>query len=370
LSTGSRFTRRSFNASALATFSALRTRPAAARTREDRVAEHLAEMLMLGFSGWTTWSRSAAILADHIDAGRVRGIVLVKENVGTEKELSELIQSFRSARSRPLIAIDHEGGAVQRLTDRHHCTPLPSARIVAQTLSPAQAQDLYAKAGAEIAALGFNLNLGPVVDLHDAANPAIGHHNRAFDADPAKVSDYARAFIDGFAQARVHCALKHFPGHGRSREDSHGGLPDITATWSETELEPYAALIANGRAQIVMGGHLRLATIEKDAVPTTLSPAVTTGLLRNKLGFRGVIVTDDLDMTPVKAIGDRRAAVIKAIAAGNDILMIRNAFFPDFDLPNAIVRWVCDAIDRGLLREDSLAESAERVRNLKRLFAA
>jgi len=370
LPTESRFTRRSFNAAALATFSALRTRSAAAQTREARVAEHLAEMLMLGFSGWTTWSRTAAILADHIDTGRVRGIVFVKENVGTEGELSALIQSFKNARSRPFIAIDHEGGAVQRLTDRHHCTLLPPARIVAETLTPPQAQALYAKAATEIAALGFNLNLGPVVDLHDAANPAIGRYKRAFDADPAKVSVYAQAFIDGCAQAHVHCALKHFPGHGRSREDSHGGLPDITSTWSETELEPYASLIASGRARIVMGGHLRLATIEKEAVPTTLSPAVNIGLLRNKLGFQGIILTDDLDMAAVRSVGDRRVAVIKAIAAGNDILMVRNAFFPDFDLPNTVVRWVCDAIDRGLLREDTLAESAERVRNLKRTFAS
>jgi hypothetical protein len=203
-------------------------------------------------------------------------------------------------------------------------------------LSPAQAQDLYAK----------------------AANPAIGHYNRAFDADPAKVSDYAWAFIDGFAQARVHCALKHFPGHGRSREDGHGGLPDITATWSETALESYAALIANGRAQIVMGGHLRLAIIEKDAVPTTLSPAVTTGLLRNKLGFRGVIVTDDLDMTPVKAIGDRRAAVIKAIAAGND---------PD-DPQRLLSRFRSAERDRplGLRRDRSRPAAGRQCRRIRR----
>ena len=370
MSAKKRITRRSFNAAALATFGALRTRPATAQAREDRVAEHLGEMLMLGFSGWTTWSRTAARLADHVRAGRVGGIVLVKANVGTESELSALLETFRNARSQPLIAIDHEGGVVQRLTDRHHCTPLPSARRVAQTLSPPEAQALYAKAGAEIARLGFNLNLGPVVDLYDPANPPVGQHNRAFDADPAKVSTYGQAFIDGFAQARVHCALKHFPGHGHSREDSHGGLPDITTTWSETELEPYATLIANGRARIVMGGHLRLATIEKEAVPTTLSAAVTTGLLRDKLGFQGVILTDDLDMTPVKVVGDRRAVLIKAIAAGNDILMIRNAFFAEFDLPQAAVRWVCETIDRGQLREERLAESAERIRSLKRSFAA
>jgi beta-N-acetylhexosaminidase len=270
----------------------------------------------------------------------------------------------------PLIAIDHEGGSVQRLKAKQGFTRLPQALAVAQTLSPDQARSLYAQAASELAALGFNLNLAPVVDLHDPANPPIGQFGRAFASDPETVASYAEAFIDGFASADILCAPKHFPGHGHSSADSHYGLPDITSTWSEKELDPYARLIADGRAKIIMGGHLRLKTIEREALPTTLSRAATHGLLREKLSFRGVIMTDSLDMDAVLGFVSRRDAVIKAIAAGNDLLMIKNVGLFDPYLPQNVVSWIRDAIDKGLLRESDIANSANRVRELKQQLAS
>jgi beta-N-acetylhexosaminidase len=217
--------------------------------------------------------------------------------------------------------------------------------------------------------VGFNLNLAPVVDLHDPANPPIGQFGRAFASDPATVAAYAEAFIDGFSSANILCAPKHFPGHGHSRGDSHFELPDITSSWSEQELEPYERLIADGRAKIIMGGHLRLATIEREPIPTTLSYAVTHGLLREKLGFRGVIMTDSLDMDAVLGTLSRRDAVIKAISAGNDILMIKNVGLFDPFLPQNVVAWVRDAIEEGALRECEIADAAERVRKVKQEIA-
>jgi beta-N-acetylhexosaminidase len=143
-----------------------------------------------------------------------------------------------SAKGTPLIAIDHEGGSVQRLTERHGVSRLPAAQSVTASLSPDRARALYAQAGSEIARLGFTLNLAPVVDLHDPTNPAIGHFGRSFDDDPARVLAYARAFVDGFADAGVLCALKHFPGNGHILGDSHRGPADgftgQSGTWSPT----------------------------------------------------------------------------------------------------------------------------------------
>jgi beta-N-acetylhexosaminidase len=348
----------------------------------SNLASNVGEMLMLGFAGNSVDSPSAQRLADHIEAKRVRAVVFVKENVGSREEVSRLVQLF-SAKSTPLIAIDHEGGFVQRLGERHGFTTIASARAIAATLSVREAQAVYEKAATELASLGFNVNLAPVVDLHDPDCPEIGRYDRAFASDPATVAAYAEAFIDGFASTGIQCALKHFPGEGHSRIDTHHSLSDITATWSEQDIEPYLRLFATNRARIVMCSHVRLEKIEKKPIPITLSSAAVRGFLREKLGFPGVIMTDDLDMAATGGIIDpwrrllaktlgisgpareRRETVIRAIAAGNDLLMIRNASGFDADLPQKVTSWVQEAIDEGTLNEGRIAESAERVRRLK-----
>jgi beta-N-acetylhexosaminidase len=332
----------------------------------DPIATHIAEMLMLCFWGSTTRSISALLLANHLSAGRIGGVVFDKSNVGSREDVAELINLFSSsARTVPLIAIDHEGGSVQRLDKKRGFSTLPSARTVAQTLSVDEARDLYSRAAEEFAALGFNLNLGPVVDLYDRENPAIGRFGRAYDSDPATVVAYADAFIDAFSSAKVLCSPKHFPGQGLARGDSHWDLPDITRTWSERELEPYARLIESGRARIIMGGHVLLSTMEREPVPTTLSRAVTHGLLRERLGYEGVVLTDSLDMFGVAKIVSRKEAVLKAISAGNDLLMIKNVVPFDPFLPQNVVTWIREAIESGALNERDIVESADRIRKLK-----
>lgn len=332
----------------------------------DPIAADLGEMLMLGFSGKTTLSISARILAWHLAAKRVGGAFFVKDNVGSRDDLLSLTRLFRrDGQNQPLIGIDHEGGTVQRLTPALGFTRLPSAQTVAETLSIPDATSLYAKAAREMAAAGFNLNFAPVADLYDPLNPPIGRFGRAFSANPERVGAYATAFIDGFQTAGILCSPKHFPGHGHSREDSHVDLPDITKTWTEADLIPFSTLIGNGRAKIIMGGHLRLSTLEPREVPVTLSANAIDGLLRSKLHFEGVVLTDDLDMNSVRQIADRRHAVVQAIAAGNDLLMIKNVV--DFDpfLPQNAVAWVRDAINRNVLAETRIAQSAARIRALK-----
>lgn len=348
---------------------ALRGVPSVSQTG-SALQDRVSELLLMGFSGTAPDSLSAKNLADHIGNGRVGGVVFVKDNVGTRDEVAGLVQLFGTAgRNRTIIAIDHEGGAVQRLTEAHGFTRLPAAWTVARTCAPADARALYARAGHELAALGFNLNLAPVVDLHDPDNPAIGRFGRAFSTDPAEVVAYAEAFIEGFASAGVRCALKHFPGEGKSHEDSHDDLPDISATWSKRDLEPFRALIARGQVTAVMSGHVRLAAVDPDPVPVTLSAKAITGLLRTTLGFDGLTLTDDLDMAAVSGVGDRRSAVIRALGAGNNLLMLRNRHRFDPELPNTVAAWVEDAIRKGDLSERLIADSAERVRRFRRTLA-
>jgi beta-N-acetylhexosaminidase len=335
--------------------------------RSSSLASDIGEMLMFGFAGNTIDSSSARILATHIAAGRVGGVFFVKANVGSREDVLALVRLFSSG-STPLIAIDHEGGFVQRLGTQHGFTAIPTARSIAAGFSVGQARSLYAKAAAELSAIGFNLNLAPVVDVDDPSSPAIGHFERAFDSDPLKVATYAEAFIEGFNCAGIQCVLKHFPGGGHSRSDSHRSLPDITATWLEQELEPYSQIIASGRASVIMSGHLHLGRIDKNPIPIALSQAAITGMLRGKLGFSGVAMTDDLDMVPVSSLMERGAAVIRAIAAGNDLMMIGNSAEFDPRLPQKIADRVQQAIREGGLSENRVAESADRVRKLKRML--
>jgi beta-N-acetylhexosaminidase len=320
-------------------------------------------MLMLGWSGSTTQSFSALVLARHLAAGRAGGVFFVKENVGSLQDVQSLLRLF-TATATPLIAIDHEGGWVQRLTERHGVSRLPSARSVAASLSPDRAKTLYARAGSEIARLGFTLNLAPVVDLHDHDSPAIGHFDRAFDDDPVRVLAYARAFVDGFAEAGVLCAIKHFPGDGHAHADTHHGLA-LGSNWSERELAPYAQLIAAGRARLIMVGHAHIPSLEPRPVPVSLSEAVMSALLRQRLGFNGVAITDDLDMLAVSSLMPRKEAVIKAISAGNDLVMIRNVDNFDPELPRTVVAWVQEAIAAGTLSRTQIAQAADRVRALR-----
>lgn len=335
----------------------------------DPIAAAVADMLMIGFHGTTRRSPTARLLAAQLRAGRVGGVFFVLQNIGTRADVAGLVRLFGGADppgAAPMLAIDHEGGTVQRLVAAHGFTPLPCARDVAATMTPAAARAIYAQAGRELRALGFTINLAPVVDVDDPANPAIGVFGRSFGTDPERIAAYAAAFVDGFDEAGVRCAVKHFPGHGRSRGDSHSGPADISADWSEAELVPFRRLIESGRAAMVMGGHLRLDRLEPSGAPSSMSAAITTGLLRGRLRFAGVTVTDDLDMDAVAGLMGRQEAVVGAIAAGNDLLVIKNLFRFDPLLPRRAVSWVRAAIRDGRLTDRQVLDAAGRIRALRR----
>jgi beta-N-acetylhexosaminidase len=337
----------------------------------DKLAVAVGELLLIGFYGATSASPSARLLARQARRGQVGAVFFVHQNIGTAEETADLLRLFRVGATGPLLAIDHEGGVVQRLTRAHGLTRVPAARDVAARMSPAEARSLYAQAGRELAERGFAINLGPVLDVDEPDNPAIGVFGRAYSTDPETIAAYAQAFVEGFASAGVLCAAKHFPGHGRAVGDSHDGAADISATWTEAELEPFARLLASDHAPpMMMTGHLRLDPVDPAGLPATISAPIVTGLLRGRLGYRGVVVTDDLDMGAVSHIMGRKEAVVAAIAAGSDLLMIKNLFGYDPLLPQRAVSWVRTAIARGRLSEAQVMESAERMRAIRRLSAA
>ncbi|MFD4686301.1 glycoside hydrolase family 3 protein, partial [Streptomyces sp. NPDC058461] len=303
--------------------------------------------------------------AELIDRYRVGGIIYFTwaHNTRDPLQIADLSNGLqRAALSRPrglplLISTDQEHGIVARVGAP--ATLLPGAMAVGAGGSRADARTLGRVAGRELRAMGIRQDYSPVADVNvNPANPVIGV--RSFGADPDAVAALAAAEIRGYQDAGIAVAAKHFPGHGDTAVDSHTGFPVIThsrAEWERLDAVPFRAAVAAG-ADSVMTGHLLVPALDDSGDPATLSRPIVTGLLRERLGYDGVVVTDALDMAGVRTkYGDDRVPVL-ALKAGVDQLLNP----PKLDLAwNAVLRAVRD----GELTEARLEESVLRVLRLK-----
>jgi beta-N-acetylhexosaminidase len=336
-----------------------------------RLEPRLGQLLLVGFRG-TTLGGNAELDA-LLCRARTGGILLFGRNIVDAAQVAALTAAS-AARAAAcggaplLIAVDAEGGRVMRLS--------PAAGYVA-TLSHKDLGDgndfalteLEARRiGGMLRAAGINWNLAPVVDVgYNPANPVIVGSGRSFSADPALVAAQARAFITGLRSAGVLSALKHFPGHGSSFADSHLGFVDVTDTANPAlELAPYRRLFAEQAVDSVMTAHVFNRYLDA-TYPATLSRRTITGLLRRKLGWSGVVVSDDLRMGAIEQHYGMEEAVTLTLDAGVDVLLIADDRLPD-GRSAAIV--ALDAI-RAALREGRLSVATVdaalgRVERLKR----
>ncbi|MEW5423732.1 glycoside hydrolase family 3 N-terminal domain-containing protein [Amorphus sp. 3PC139-8] len=348
--------------------------PAAPAPSDVALERMIGQLLVVGFSGSSSGSASAAAVRDDLAAGRVGGVLFLRHNVSSAANVKRLAADFQAASgSTPaLLMIDQEGGKVQRLTASMGFPSTPSAAYVAKHYSPGEAQTLYRKMADALKAWGFNVNLAPVADVAvNPANPVIAKADRAFSSDPAVVAAYDEAFVKAHRAAGVAASLKHFPGHGSSAGDSHNGAVDITKTWSKAELIPYRTLISDGVADLIMVGHLRLARPGYgDTLPASISPAVIQGLLRDQLCFKGVVMTDDLIMRAIRNRMSAVDAVVAALKAGNDIAVVSGDGSTGSDFPQKAIAAVAAAAAEDPAFRQSLAQSYARVMALKRKVGA
>ena len=300
----------------------------------------IGQMIMVGFKGTQPGDPWPTKLIGQIAAGKVGGVLFLGRNVASREAVRALNEAFMGAGAIPvLLALDQEGGIIERLTWRVGFLELPSARDMAKTESVAKAGELYAGLAKALRDWKFNLNLGPVVDVDvNPDNPIIGGLGRSFSADPAKVTAYGSAFIKGHHANGMLTALKHFPGHGSSRDDSHKGFVDVSRTWTPAELAPYRDLISAGLVDMVMTGHLyiELLAAQDSKLPASLS-GIAVDLLRNDLGFQGVVISDDMEMKAIEADYSVEEAAIAAVRAGTNILVYSNYANPRPDLPDTII---------------------------------
>src|SRR2546426_4672231 len=280
------------------------------------------QLMSVAFHGTKITSSLEAMIRDR----GVGGVILYSENftdaAGLARLVADLDQIARDAKSLPLFfEIDQEGGPVIRLNKG--ATILPGQMALAATADPERSVRMAATiSAAELRALGVNWNFAPVAAVkEEPTNPIIS--NRWFSSDPARVSSLVNAAVQTYAAAGFFCCAKHFPGHGSTTTDSHTGLPQIEAdraTLDRVELPPFRAAIAAG-VPAIMSAHIVVPALDPTPeLPVTLSKTVMTDLIRNTLGFQGIIVTDDLEMGALKNVGEA-AAGLRAIQAGAGYLL-------------------------------------------------
>lgn len=341
-----------------------------ATVHAQSLEEMAGQMIIVGFAGDSVDDPQVAALQEAIAQSRVGGVMYLKTNVASLAAVEAMNAAFRTASPElpPFISVDQEGGAVQRLTRAVGFSEIPAAARVAATNSVAEAEALYTDLAQRLAALGFNVNFGPVADLDlNPDNQIIARYGRAFAADPQTVIAYDQAFIRAHEAAGMLTALKHFPGHGSSTADSHEGFVDITDTWQEDELEPYRALIGEGYDEFVMVAHLYHADYADgvEGLPSSLTPQWITGELRQDLGFDGVVISDDLEMGAIRKHFTLEETVTQAVRAGMDVLLFSNTSDPRASLADEIRGVLVAEAEADPAFAARIAESYQRIVALK-----
>ena len=339
------------------------------------VEQKLAQMTMVAFN------ELDGAVAKCLSDTQPGGILLFAGNTPSAADTAaltaELQQLALGTSGIPLlISIDQEGGYVVRMTES---TWFPGNMALAATGDTENAFTAASIIGEELQACGINVDFGPVVDVNvNPANPVIGV--RSFGEDPETVAAFGAAYVNGLHEAGVISSLKHFPGHGDTDTDSHTGLPSVDKSLDELrsfELVPFQSAIEAG-ADMVMTAHIVYPQVETDTVvsaadgeevyiPATLSPAILTELLRDEMGFEGVIVTDSLIMDAIADNFGHTEAAAMAIQAGADILLdpIRLQTEEDCETYEQLIHDLAALVEQGSISEERLDESVLRILELK-----
>jgi beta-N-acetylhexosaminidase len=334
-------------------------------------------MLLVGFRG-TELSEDNHIYADIRERG-IGGVLLFDydmpsrsrpRNIVSGEQLARLCGSLQNISEIPLfIAIDQEGGRVNRLKGIAEFAESKTARELGEGTGGETRREAEETARF-LANAGINLNFAPCVDLDiNPRNPIIGSYGRSFSPDPALVIKHAEIWIDAHSRRGVLSCIKHFPGHGSSTGDTHRGAVDVSDTWKREELIPYKELLSARPSLWVMTSHVFNNGLDPEN-PATLSKKILTGILREELGFEGIIVSDDFNMAAITANFSPETALERAINAGVDIICIsNNGGSYDPLLAKRTIDTIYDLVERGRIKKERIDESFNRIMIVKANFA-
>jgi beta-N-acetylhexosaminidase len=330
----------------------------------------LGELLLVGFHG--TALQDNADLDRLLCETRVAGVILFARNIVDAAQTARLTRDLtaraRACTGRPLlVAVDAEGGRVMRLGPAAGWTATLSHQDLGQAGDLAQTELEARRIGGMLRDAGINWNLAPVIDVgYNPANPVIVGVGRSFGANPKLVAAQARAYIAGMHAAGILTAVKHFPGHGSSVDDSHAGFVDVTDTARpDVELVPYRLLLAEGVVDAVMTAHVYNRHLDA-WVPATLSRPTIDGVLRSQLGWRGVVVSDDMRMGAIEQHYGAGDAAVRALRAGVDLILIADdRLSGDRSASAETLKAVRRALRRGRLPAGQVDEALARIATLR-----
>lgn len=325
------------------------------------VKQKIGQLMMFGFDGQTIPPQMELLFRDY----HLGGIIYFRRNVGKAEQIKQLCDGLQQLSAQhnsiPLsIAIDQEGGMVARIDQ--DITVMPGQMTIGATGNTGYAYEAGRISGMELAQLGITVNFAPVLDVNNnAQNPVIGI--RSFGENADLVAQFGKRMIDGYQEMGVSACAKHFPGHGDTTSDSHYELPSVSHPLERIqtiELVPFKAAI-EAEVDMIMTAHVQFPAIEPNGTPATLSYRVLTELLREELGFTGLIVTDCLEMNAIsQGIGVAKGAV-EALKAGADLILVSH----ELERQLAAFHAIEAAIEAGEISEERLNESVERVLKMK-----
>jgi beta-N-acetylhexosaminidase len=334
----------------------------------------IAQLFMTGFRGdnlaeenriatdIASFNLGGVILFDHFLSGPP-----ATSNIISKEQLQNLCRELQSlTKTNLFIGVDQEGGSVQRLQEKHGFAPIASAEEMGKDSSLAKSTTQARRTGELLAEVGINWNFAPVADLNiEPDNPIIGKIGRSFGKNALAVCNHCEVWLDELRQFGVMGCLKHFPGHGSSTTDSHKGFVDISKTWHPEELLPYSRLIKRNKVDAVMMGHLYHEDLDPH-YPASLSGNITQGMLRTTMHYNNLVITDDMQM---KAITERYGlfeAIVLAIHAGADMIILGNNLDYDEDLLQKAIDSVEKAIQDGRLSRKTVFTALQRINRAKK----
>lgn len=338
--------------------------------QKDSLDIKIGQMLLVGVAEQQL--DSSSVILQEIREGKVGGVILFEKNITPNNSyinLKQLTYQLQSAATIPLfVAIDQEGGRVNRLKTKYQFPKSVTSEYLG-TLDNVDSTKFYgAITASTLAGLGFNVNFAPVVDLAiNPDNPIIAKYGRAFSADAALTAKHASIIVEQHRRYGVVTVLKHFPGHGSSKADTHLGIADVTAYWQKEELEPYKMMIDSGKIDAIMTAHIVNKKLDKKGNPGTLSKKIITDLLREDLGHDGVVFTDDMQMHAITEHFGFEKSIELSIKAGVDVMIFSNNIQgSDNRTVDAVTKVIKQLLEDGEISEERIDQSYQRIMKLKK----
>lgn len=341
--------------------------PCIKATAQDSLDLKIGQMILFGFYGTIP---DAQLKAD-IASGKLGGILIYGRNLSSKNtavQLGSMVKTCQfKAPVKLFISIDQEGGLVNRLKPELGFPPLPSAESVGRRDSIRWSKWVYDNATYTMSRLGINLNYAPVLDIKHADCPVMGARERCFSADTAVIDRHAEQMILSHRYFDIATTVKHFPGHGSSTTDSHFGVADVSKTWKKEELQPYRYLLDKNLVDAVLTAHIVNEKLDASKLPATLSGKIINGLLRDSLGFQGVVFSDDMQMQAISSHYGFEESIELAVNAGVDVLMFSNNIQgAGKRTPSEVHAIIKKLVQKGKISPERIDLSYQRIMALKR----